>query len=88
MEVGQSACSARLRFFTSLRSFRMTGARVAEVIAAIRDLPGCRLARMSGSGSTCFAIFRSAADAIKAAEAVHTAHPGWWVRATALGGVR
>jgi 4-diphosphocytidyl-2-C-methyl-D-erythritol kinase len=61
---------------------------VADVLLALQSQPQCELARMSGSGSTCFAIFRSAADAIKAAEAVHAAHPGWWVRATALGGVR
>jgi 4-diphosphocytidyl-2-C-methyl-D-erythritol kinase len=61
---------------------------VADVLLALQSQPQCELARMSGSGSTCFAIFRSAADAIKAAEAVHAAHPGWWVRATALGGAR
>jgi 4-diphosphocytidyl-2-C-methyl-D-erythritol kinase len=59
---------------------------IADVLLALQSQPQCELARMSGSGATCFAIFRSAADAIKAAEAVHAAHPDWWVRATALGG--
>ena len=40
---------------------------VADVLLALQSQPQCELARMSGSGSTCFAIFRSAADAIKAA---------------------
>jgi 4-diphosphocytidyl-2-C-methyl-D-erythritol kinase len=61
---------------------------IADALLALQSQPQCELARMSGSGSTCFAIFRSAADAIKAAEAVHAAHPDWWVRATALGGAR
>jgi 4-diphosphocytidyl-2-C-methyl-D-erythritol kinase len=59
---------------------------IADALLALQSQPQCELARMSGSGATCFAIFRSAADAIKAAEAVHAAHPDWWVRATALGG--
>jgi len=59
---------------------------VAEVLAALRALPGCRLARMSGSGATCFALFAAAAAAIEGAQTLAAAHPQWWVRATALGG--
>jgi 4-diphosphocytidyl-2-C-methyl-D-erythritol kinase len=59
---------------------------IAEVLAALRALPGCRLARMSGSGATCFALFATAAAAIEAAQMLAAAHPQWWVRATALGG--
>jgi 4-diphosphocytidyl-2-C-methyl-D-erythritol kinase len=61
---------------------------VADVLLALSSQRHCELARMSGSGATCFAIFASAADAIKAAEAVHAEYPNWWVRATALGGAR
>jgi 4-diphosphocytidyl-2-C-methyl-D-erythritol kinase len=57
---------------------------VADVLAALRDLPGCRLARMSGSGATCFALF-DRADAPRAARALKATHPGWWIRATMLG---
>jgi 4-diphosphocytidyl-2-C-methyl-D-erythritol kinase len=59
---------------------------VADVLLALSSQPHCELARMSGSGATCFAVFASAADAIKAAEALHAEYPSWWVRATALGG--
>ena len=59
---------------------------IAEVLAALRALPGCRLARMSGSGATCFALFAGAAAAIEGAKTLAAAHPQWWVRATALGG--
>ena len=48
---------------------------VAEVLAALRGLPGCLLARMSGSGATCFALFADAG----AAEAAATRLPAaWW----------
>jgi 4-diphosphocytidyl-2-C-methyl-D-erythritol kinase len=58
---------------------------IADVLAALRARPGCRLARMSGSGATCFALFGSPREATAAARAVETAHPDWWVRATMLG---
>ena len=59
---------------------------VADVLAALRALPGCRLARMSGSGATCFALFAAASAAIAGAKTLAAARPQWWVRATALGG--
>jgi 4-diphosphocytidyl-2-C-methyl-D-erythritol kinase len=58
---------------------------VAEVLAAMRGLAGCALVRMSGSGSTCFALFKTAAEAMIAAETLHAEYPQWWVRPTALG---
>jgi len=59
---------------------------IAEALAALRALPGCRLARMSGSGATCFGLFAAAAAAIEGAQTLAAQHPHWWVRATALGG--
>jgi 4-diphosphocytidyl-2-C-methyl-D-erythritol kinase len=58
---------------------------VGEVHAAIAALPGCRLARMSGSGSACFGIFDSSRVAQTSARALAKAHPDWWVRATVFG---
>jgi 4-diphosphocytidyl-2-C-methyl-D-erythritol kinase len=55
---------------------------IAEVLAALRDCSGSRLARMSGSGATCFGLFGSIAQAERAARALAAAHPAWWVRAT------
>ncbi|MCX7888891.1 MAG: 4-(cytidine 5'-diphospho)-2-C-methyl-D-erythritol kinase [Rhodobacteraceae bacterium] len=54
---------------------------IGDVLAALSAQPGCRLARMSGSGATCFGLFaaRPAADA--AADALRRARPGWWVEA-------
>ena len=60
--------------------------KIAEVLAALRAQPNCRLARMSGSGATCFALFASAADAVAAEKTLSGKYPAWWVKATALGG--
>jgi 4-diphosphocytidyl-2-C-methyl-D-erythritol kinase len=58
---------------------------IADVLAALRVLPGCDLARMSGSGATCFGLFASTAAAQSAAQALAAKFPHWWVRACALG---
>ena len=58
---------------------------VAGVLSALRALAGCRLARMSGSGATCFGVFDSTRTAARAATALRKQHAGWWVRATTLG---
>ncbi len=57
---------------------------IGEVLAALSALPGARLARMSGSGATCFALFDTRAGADKAAEILATSQPGWWTTATTL----
>jgi 4-diphosphocytidyl-2-C-methyl-D-erythritol kinase len=58
---------------------------IASVLTALRTLAGCELARMSGSGATCFGLFESTRSALAAARALRKAHPEWWVRATLLG---
>jgi 4-diphosphocytidyl-2-C-methyl-D-erythritol kinase len=57
---------------------------IGEVLTALRDTGGARLARMSGSGATCFAIFNDDTDAQRAAQAIQLKHPLWWVHAGAL----
>jgi 4-diphosphocytidyl-2-C-methyl-D-erythritol kinase len=58
---------------------------IAETIAALDEAPGCRLARMSGSGASCFGIFDDQPSAQRAAQMLSAAHPSWWVRATSAG---
>lgn len=58
---------------------------IAEVLDALRALPGCRLARMSGSGATCFTLFDTDAAAADAARNLAKRTPQWWVRTTTLG---
>jgi 4-diphosphocytidyl-2-C-methyl-D-erythritol kinase len=57
---------------------------IGRVLAALSRQPGCELARMSGSGATCFALFGSSRVAAVAARSLAKAHPRWWVRATLL----
>ena len=57
---------------------------IARVLLTLRELPGCSLARMSGSGSACFGLLDSG-FAAGAARAIKAKHPQWWVCATALG---
>lgn len=56
---------------------------IEEVLAALHAQPGCRLARMSGSGATCFGMFDDQPTAACAAEALRRARPSWWVISTA-----
>jgi len=56
---------------------------IDELLAVLRaQLPS--LARMSGSGATCFALFASDAERDAAADRIADDHPGWWVMATSL----
>lgn len=57
---------------------------IGDVLEVLRDSAGVKLARMSGSGATCFAIYGAAAEAHAAAENIRRDHPGWWVHAGTL----
>ena len=54
---------------------------IAEVIASLNTQPGCLVARMSGSGATCFGLFATQTAAETAAQALQKTHPGWWIKA-------
>ena len=58
---------------------------IADVLASLHGAAGCRLARMSGSGATCFALFSSAAETATAAKNLRAQFPHWWIIETALG---
>ncbi len=57
-----------------------------ETIDALAALPGARLARMSGSGASAFALFETEAAANAGADTLAAARAGWTVRAVTLGG--
>lgn len=59
---------------------------IQDILAALEARPGCLLARMSGSGATCFALFARADEARAAAASIRAARPGWWVEASGLVG--
>jgi 4-diphosphocytidyl-2-C-methyl-D-erythritol kinase len=58
---------------------------IAEVLAGVRTLPRCGLARMSGSGATCFGLFSAKAEAAAAEKILRAKYPAWWICATTLG---
>ncbi|MGE0095678.1 MAG: 4-(cytidine 5'-diphospho)-2-C-methyl-D-erythritol kinase [Alphaproteobacteria bacterium] len=57
---------------------------VGAVLSALERQKGCLLARMSGSGATCFGLFADEAGAREAAAAIRHAEPGWWTDAARL----
>ncbi len=57
---------------------------IAEVVEALAAMPGVVLARMSGSGATCFALTDSLDARDSADRAIADAQPGWWRLATVL----
>ncbi|MET0239630.1 MAG: 4-(cytidine 5'-diphospho)-2-C-methyl-D-erythritol kinase [Sphingobium sp.] len=57
---------------------------IADVLALLADLPDASLARMSGSGATCFALFDTEESRDAAEAAVRAARPGWWTMGSVL----
>ncbi len=57
---------------------------IDDVLAALNGQPGCLMARMSGSGATCFGLFADSGDAETARHTIHLGHPDWWCDAMML----
>jgi 4-diphosphocytidyl-2-C-methyl-D-erythritol kinase len=57
---------------------------IAAVLDRLAALPQAQLARMSGSGATCFALFADRITAARAAALLTAAEPGWWIAAGEL----
>lgn len=57
---------------------------INDVLAVIAAARGCKLARMSGSGATCFGLFATPAAAMRAARVLRRDHAAWWVKACVL----
>lgn len=58
---------------------------IGMALDRLKATPGVHLARMSGSGATCFGLCRDLPGAQAAARAIAAAHPGWWVVAATVG---
>ena len=76
-----------LRFLETTRNDLEEPARrlqpvIGEVLSAMVALPGALLARMSGSGATCFAIFADDDCCARAADKLKQAQPNWWIAPT------
>jgi 4-diphosphocytidyl-2-C-methyl-D-erythritol kinase len=59
---------------------------IGELLDALTGQPETLLARMSGSGATCFSLCADAAAAAALASRLARARPGWWVRPCKLAG--
>lgn len=59
---------------------------VGDVLDTLADEPEALIARMSGSGATCFALCSGDLEAEGLAERIEAMQPSWWVRRCRLGG--
>jgi 4-diphosphocytidyl-2-C-methyl-D-erythritol kinase len=61
---------------------------IAPVIGTVKQAltaqQGCYLARMSGSGATCFALFATEDAATSAAQTIKQLYPSWWVQSAPM----
>lgn len=64
---------------------RRLALEVDVVLSALAALDGARLVRLSGSGATCFAVFATPREALRAATLLAEDHPDWWIAASMLG---
>jgi 4-diphosphocytidyl-2-C-methyl-D-erythritol kinase len=55
-----------------------------EIAEVLKGLSGARIAHMSGSGATCFGLYRNEAERDSAAARIAAARPFWWVSQTRL----
>lgn len=53
---------------------------IGNVLNSLKMQGGCLLPRMTGSGATCFGLFKDEAAAVKAAKIITGENPDWWVK--------
>jgi 4-diphosphocytidyl-2-C-methyl-D-erythritol kinase len=68
--------------FTLLSGKRMPV--IHEMLAALRNQPNCLLARMTGTGPSCFGLFAQRIQAEVAAREISRGCPGWFVKSSRL----
>ncbi len=57
---------------------------IVDVLAALRNTPGIALARMTGTGATCFGLAATLQQADRAADLLRRHHRDWWIVSTAI----
>lgn len=57
---------------------------VGNVLDQLEGIPNSLLSRMSGSGGTCFSLFKDVEDAAQAVLILKELQPDWWVKAAPL----
>jgi 4-diphosphocytidyl-2-C-methyl-D-erythritol kinase len=86
--LGTTGAELRAQLRASVNDLEAPAMRIEPVIGAVLDAlrrqPGCVLARLSGSGATCFGLFADVPARERASAQISGAQPGWWVIATEL----
>lgn len=59
---------------------------IKEVVEALTLQEGCAIARMTGSGATCFGLFTSYEEMAAAERVISAGAPNWWVQASRVAG--
>ncbi|GAA4225657.1 4-diphosphocytidyl-2-C-methyl-D-erythritol kinase [Sagittula marina] len=84
--------AALIAFLKDMRNDMQVAAKaiepsIGDVLTTLERTPGCGLARMSGSGASCFGLFADISDEelAKTAQTIRRAHPDWWVASGPLG---
>ena len=57
---------------------------IQYILHHLSEIEDCKLARMSGSGSSCFGLFDNKNEAQKAATTLQKEKPDWWVQQIVL----
>ena len=57
---------------------------IGDTLREMSELPEALIARMSGSGATCFALFADHVQARAGASLLRTRHQGWWIKTTSF----
>ncbi|MCB1549512.1 MAG: 4-(cytidine 5'-diphospho)-2-C-methyl-D-erythritol kinase [Hyphomicrobiaceae bacterium] len=57
---------------------------IHSILEELRALPGALLARMSGSGATCFGLFATPEATREAARTLAATRPDWWIAPTTI----
>lgn len=85
---GEAAPGFQSLLRASVNDLETPAIEIAPVIGAaldgVRGQPGCALARMTGSGATCFGLFDDIDERDRAVERLTAAHPDWWVVGTEI----
>lgn len=59
--------------------------QITSVLKILNDEEGCALARMSGSGASCFGLFHTKEEAKLATYRLREAYPDWWITGGFIG---
>jgi 4-diphosphocytidyl-2-C-methyl-D-erythritol kinase len=83
-DAAQLAAMLKLRTNDLGATARSLVPAIGQVLAALETTSDCLLARMSGSGGTCFGLYATDIQAKAADQMLRDAHPTWWIASAPL----